>query len=189
MIDFHLNFAVSRQRLQGVDWQNSLTPATTLVGRIATQLLCQVCWLVDSVIADELGQCINQVVWFLRLIAIAKFFEHVSKAHYSQTNCPRLVVWVHSFRNRRLGDIYQVIQLAHCCSRRFFESIPIPRLIFVQKGWQIDTHQVTSSDIVFVLRQGNFRTEIGQVNRTCVIVQCSHIDGVFPGKPRVAGSL
>ena len=77
---------------------------------------------------------------------------------------------MHRFWNWRLSDITQIVQLSHCRTSRFFQSIPIPSLILVKECRQIDTHQVTRRNVVFILRQCNFRTQVTEVNCARIVI-------------------
>ena len=49
-------------------------------------------------------------------------------------------------------------------------KFPIPRLVLIQKRRQVDADQITRRDIILVLWQSDLSTEVGQVNRTGVVV-------------------
>ena len=152
LVYFHLHAAIFRQFINRINWKDSLAPATARKCWIAAQFFCQVSRLIDGVIANKLCQLINQIVRFFRFITIAQLFQYVRKTHNPEANRSSLLIRMHRFWNWRLSDVAQIVQLSHRRTSRLFQSIPIPSLILAKKRRQIDTHQITRRNVVFILR-------------------------------------
>ena len=170
LVYFHLHAAIFRQFINRINWKKTLTPTAACECWIAAQFFCQVSRLIDGVIANKLRQLINQIVRFFRFVAITQLLQHVRKTHNPEANRSSLLIRMHRFWNWRLSDVAQIVQLSHSRTSRFFQSIPIPSLIFTEKRRQINAHQITRRNVVFILWQCNFRAQVTEVNCARIVI-------------------
>jgi hypothetical protein len=68
-------------------------------------------------------------------------------------------------------------------------SSPIALVSVSRNAAEVDTHEVTHSDVLLILRQGDLGAEVTQVDSTDIVVERANIDSVFPGQPWVTRRL
>ena len=65
------------------------------------------------------------------------------------------------FRNRRVSDITEVVELADGAARRDFEAIPIPCFCLeIEKCAEIDADEITHRDVFAVVWQCDFGAKV-----------------------------
>ena len=148
----------------------------------------EVCRLVNCGIRNVFRDFIDEVVCGFALVRDTESLADVGEAHDPESDRAVFLVGLVGFVHRRASDVDEVVELANRDACGFVHLYPVEFSVNKVRR-EVDRGEVADRDVFGVLWKADFGAQVRRVNRAGVVVQCTKVDRVLPGQPRVRRRL